>query len=67
MGNPLGYGIVAVDPSVVPLGSKVYVTSADGSVHTALQVPKIPAVQLRVTRLICATAQMPTTSAEEVV
>ena len=31
MGNPLGYGIVAVDPSVVPLGSKVYVTSADGS------------------------------------
>lgn len=31
MGNPLGYGIVAVDPNVVPLGSKVYVTSADGS------------------------------------
>lgn len=31
MGNPLGYGIVAVDPSIVPLGSKVYVTSADGS------------------------------------
>ncbi|MCC8169746.1 MAG: G5 domain-containing protein, partial [Oscillospiraceae bacterium] len=31
MGNPLGYGIVAVDPSVIPLGSKVYVTSADGS------------------------------------
>ena len=31
MGNPLGYGIVAVDPGVVPLGSKVYVTSADGS------------------------------------
>lgn len=31
MGNPLGYGIVAVDPKVVPLGSKVYVTSADGS------------------------------------
>ncbi len=31
MGSPLGYGIVAVDPSVVPLGSTVYVTSADGS------------------------------------
>jgi 3D (Asp-Asp-Asp) domain-containing protein len=31
MGNQLGYGIVAVDPSVIPLGSKVYVTSADGS------------------------------------
>lgn len=31
LGNPLGYGIVAVDPSVIPLGSKVYVTSADGS------------------------------------
>lgn len=31
MGNPLGYGIAAVDPSVIPLGSKVYVTSADGS------------------------------------
>jgi uncharacterized protein YabE (DUF348 family)/3D (Asp-Asp-Asp) domain-containing protein len=31
MGNSLGYGIVAVDPNVVPLGSKVYVTSADGS------------------------------------
>lgn len=31
MGNPLRYGIVAVDPSVVPLGSKVYVAAADGS------------------------------------
>lgn len=31
MGNSLGFGIVAVDPNVVPLGSKVYVTSADGS------------------------------------
>lgn len=31
MGNTLGYGIVAVDPSIVPLGSKVYVTSPDGS------------------------------------
>ncbi len=25
------YGVVAVDPRVIPLGSKVYVTSADGS------------------------------------
>lgn len=31
LGNPLGYGIVAVDPSVIPLGSKVYVAAADGS------------------------------------
>ena len=31
MGNPLGFGIVAVDPSVVPLGSKVYIEGADGS------------------------------------
>ena len=31
MGSPLGYGIVAVDPSVIPLGSTVYVTSDDGS------------------------------------
>lgn len=31
MGSPLGFGIVAVDPSVIPLGSKVYVTSTDGS------------------------------------
>ncbi len=31
MGNPLRYGIVAVDPSVIPLGSTVYVTSEDGS------------------------------------
>lgn len=31
MGNPLGYGIVAVDPSIIPLGSRVYVTSSDGS------------------------------------
>ena len=31
MGNPLGFGIVAVDPSVIPLGSKVYVTSTDGT------------------------------------
>lgn len=31
MGNKLGFGIVAVDPSVIPLGSKVFVTSTDGS------------------------------------
>ncbi len=31
MGNQLGFGIVAVDPSVIPLGSRVYVTSTDGS------------------------------------
>lgn len=31
MGNPLRYGIVAVDPKVIPLGSKVYVTAPDGS------------------------------------
>lgn len=31
MGSPLRYGIAAVDPSVIPLGSKVYVTSPDGS------------------------------------
>lgn len=31
MGNPLRYGIVAVDPSVIPLGSRVYVTAPDGS------------------------------------
>lgn len=30
-GNPLKHGIVAIDPSVVPLGSKVYVESTDGS------------------------------------
>ncbi len=31
MGNSLGYGIVAIDPSIVPLGSKVYVESTDGT------------------------------------
>lgn len=31
MGNALRYGIVAVDPKVIPLGSKVYVTAPDGS------------------------------------
>lgn len=31
MGNSLHYGIVAIDPSIVPLGSTVYVTSTDGS------------------------------------
>lgn len=31
MGNPLRYGIAAVDPSIIPLGSRVYVTSSDGS------------------------------------
>ncbi|MDO5398386.1 MAG: G5 domain-containing protein [bacterium] len=30
-GNPLKHGIVAVDPNVIPLGSKVYVESTDGS------------------------------------
>ncbi len=31
MGTALRYGIVAVDPDVVPLGSRVYVTAPDGS------------------------------------
>lgn len=31
MGGPLGYGVVAVDPNVIPLGSTVYVTAPDGS------------------------------------
>lgn len=31
MGNPLEYGIAAVDPNVIPLGSKIYVTAPDGS------------------------------------
>ncbi len=30
-GARAGYGIVAVDPSVIPLGSKLYIESADGS------------------------------------
>lgn len=31
MGTPLRRGVVAVDPSVIPLGTKVYVVSTDGS------------------------------------
>lgn len=31
LGNKTGFGIVAVDPNVIPLGSKLYITSADGS------------------------------------
>lgn len=31
MGGKLGFGIAAIDPRVVPLGSKVYVTSPDGT------------------------------------
>jgi len=31
LGRPTGFGIVAVDPRVIPLGSKLYITSADGS------------------------------------
>ena len=30
-GRRAGYGIVAVDPSVIPLGTKLYIESADGS------------------------------------
>lgn len=30
-GNPLKHGIVAVDPNVIPLGSKVYIEGTDGS------------------------------------
>lgn len=30
MGTPAVYGVVAVDPNVIPLGSKVFVLSADG-------------------------------------
>ncbi|MCC8160274.1 MAG: G5 domain-containing protein [Oscillospiraceae bacterium] len=30
-GTMPGYGVAAVDPNVIPLGSKIYVTSADGS------------------------------------
>ncbi|MCH5185181.1 MAG: G5 domain-containing protein [Oscillospiraceae bacterium] len=29
-GTPLKYGIIAVDPNVIPLGSRVYVESSDG-------------------------------------
>jgi len=29
-GTKLGYGVVAVDPNVIPLGSRVYVESSDG-------------------------------------
>lgn len=31
LGTPLRYGVAAVDPSVIPLGTKLYVTSADGT------------------------------------
>ncbi len=31
MGTPLRKGVIAVDPSVIPLGTKVYVAAADGS------------------------------------
>jgi len=31
LGEKCGFGIVAVDPRVIPLGSKLYITSADGS------------------------------------
>ncbi len=30
-GRKAGYGIVAVDPSIIPLGTKLYIESADGS------------------------------------
>ena len=30
-GRRAGYGIVAVDPSIIPLGTKLYIESADGS------------------------------------
>ena len=30
-GSKTGFGIVAVDPRVIPLGTKLYITSADGS------------------------------------
>lgn len=30
-GMKAGYGVVAVDPSVIPLGSRLYIESADGS------------------------------------
>lgn len=30
-GTKTGFGIVAVDPRVIPLGTKLYITSADGS------------------------------------
>lgn len=31
MGTPLRRGVIAVDPTVIPLGSKVYIESANGS------------------------------------
>lgn len=43
-GTKAGYGTVAVDPRVIPLGSKVYIP---GLRHS--DWPQIPAVQLRAT------------------
>lgn len=31
LGTKLGHGVVAVDPSVIPLGTRLYITSVDGS------------------------------------
>ena len=45
MGNPLRHGIVAIDPSIVPLGSKVYVEAADGSWSYGVASAEIPAEQ----------------------
>ena len=38
LGTTLRYGVVAVDPSVIPLGSKLYIVSADGKYNYGVAV-----------------------------
>ena len=37
------YGVVAVDPNIIPYGTKMYITSPDGSVVYGYGVPVTPA------------------------